>query len=113
LTEKKIIQKLCPDSPVRMTNLNGKSVSIPAIAKRISSFLTLLKGRYYPVLILVDREGRPETSEAIEEELVRELVGQYGCKPQDIVVSCPDRMIENWMLADAELLKRRFEVEIP
>jgi hypothetical protein len=53
-TEKKILQGLCPDSPIRMTNLNGKDVAIAAIAKRVSSLLKLLKGRYYPVIILVD-----------------------------------------------------------
>ena len=42
-TEKKIVQHLCRDAPVRMTNLNGKDVSIAAIAKRVSSLIKLLK----------------------------------------------------------------------
>lgn len=111
-TEKKIIQRICPDAPIRMTNLNGRDVSIAAIAKLVSSFIKLLKGRYYPVLVLIDREGRPQTSAEIERSLFAELTECYGISETDIIVSCPDRMIENWMLADPELFHRLHEITV-
>jgi hypothetical protein len=112
-TEKKILQHVCPDAPIRMTNLNGKDVSVVAIAKPVSSLLKLLKDRYYPVLILVDREDRELSSERIEAELTQELAGQHGICADNIVVSCPDRMIENWILSDPTLLKTLLDIDCP
>jgi hypothetical protein len=112
-TEKKIVQRLCPDMPIRMTNLNGRDVSIPAIAKRVSSLVKLLKDRYYPVLVLVDREAREQSSEEIEAALLRELVQEYGIQTDNVVVSCPDRMIENWMLSDPASLQALCDVNCP
>jgi len=54
-TEKKVLQRLCPGCPIRMTNLNGSDVSIEAIAKIVNSLVKLLKGRSFPVLIIFDR----------------------------------------------------------
>jgi hypothetical protein len=70
VTEKRIVQGLCPGSPVRMTNLNGKGVTPAAIAKAVYSLISLLKGRHYPVFVICDREGRIETSAVIEEALL-------------------------------------------
>ncbi|MGN6115978.1 MAG: DUF4276 family protein [Nitrobacter sp.] len=111
-TEKKIIQHICPDAPIRMTNLNGKDVSVVAIAKRVSSLIKLLKDRYYPVLVLVDREGRPQTSQELEQALCTELVDQHGIKAEEVIISCPDRMIENWMLADPKFFKSSYGIDI-
>lgn len=105
-TEKKIIQHICPEAPIRMTNLNGKNVNIAAIAKTVSSFIKLFKGRYFPVFVLVDREGRNQSAEEIERLLHHELVDCYGLAANDVIVSCPDRMIENWMLADSTYFNR-------
>jgi len=112
-TEKKIIQHLCPDSPIRMTNLNGKDVSVAAIAKRVSSLIKLLKGRYYPVLVLVDRENRQLSAAELESSLEDELANQYGISTDGLIISCPDRMIENWMLSDAPYLKQAFDIDAP
>lgn len=111
LTEKKIIQSICENSPVRMTNLNGKSVSLDAIAKAVRSLLTLLKHRHYPVFIIVDREERSLSSQAMEFELSR-LICKDELDPSNIIVSCPDRMIENWILGDKLLLEQELGVEI-
>jgi hypothetical protein len=103
-TEKKIVQALCQDSPVRMTGLNGRDAAITALAKAIQAFIKLFKGRYYPVIIVVDRETRDMTSEEMEAQLVHELQS-YGIDTAHIIMTCPDRMIENWMLADKELMQ--------
>lgn len=73
LTEKKIIQRLCKGVTVRTLSLNGKNVALTAIAKAAFSLIKLFKGRHYPIILIVDREGRSDTSEDIEEELARLL----------------------------------------
>ena len=57
-----------------------RDVSVPAIAKRVSSLIQLLKGRYYPVLILVDRETRSQAAKEIEASLADLLEHDYGIK---------------------------------
>ncbi len=96
--KKKIIQKLCPDSPVNLTNLNGKDVAIDAIAKRLQSLINILNNRYYPIVIIIDREKREQSYSDIKCELEQEIK-KYGIN--DILhIGVPDRMIENWILAD-------------
>jgi hypothetical protein len=111
LTEKKIIQRLCQGSVVRTTGLNGKDVALNAIAKATYSLIRLFRDRHYPVIIVVDREGRSEPSEWIEQELTRLLV-KLGANQQDLIISCPDRMIENWMLGDPKYFHEIYDVEL-
>lgn len=109
LTEKKIVQHLCPGSVVRMTQMNGKHVSVAAIAKAVSSLLALLRGRYSPVFIIFDREQRAEDSEILEEQLRQQLMSMCT-EEHNVIIASPDRMIENWILADRALLNRLFQV---
>ncbi len=95
--EKKVVQRLCPDAPVRMTNLNGKDVDLRVIARNVASFIKLLKGRHFPVCVIVDREERSDTSEQIERFLEIELRA-FGVDVE-LIVSSPDRMLENWIIA--------------
>jgi hypothetical protein len=111
-TEKKILQKLCYGAPIRMTNLNGVDVSITAIAKAVASLIRLLKGRHFPIVVVFDREGRGESSEALEQSL-RRLLGELYDGEEEIIISCPDRMIENWMLGDATYFRNAFGIELP
>jgi hypothetical protein len=111
-TEKKIVQRLCPGSPIRMTNLNGVDVSVSAMAKVVSSLIKLFKGRYFPVFVVVDRENRKETSEALEHLLCDELKAREELKGDHIIVACPDRMIENWMLADSVFFHNRYGIQV-
>ena len=112
LTEKKIIQRLCPGSPIRTTGLNGKNVALKAIAKVANAFIKLFRGRHYPIVIIVDREGRAQSSIEIEQELTRLLV-EHGVPENDVIVASPDRMIENWMLADHVMFSKVYDVECP
>lgn len=111
-TEKKIVQRLCRGSVVRMTGLNGMDVSISAIAKTAASFIKLFKDRYFPVVIIVDRERRSEPAASIEHKLLSELIDVYGVDKSRLIIACPDRMIENWMLADREQIEQQFGVKL-
>jgi len=102
-TEKKIVQELCPGQPVRRTDLNGKSVTITAIAKKIASLIRSLGNKYYPIIILIDKEERPLTFEQIADELMVKLI-EEDITDQDIRIGVADRMIENWIIADWEKL---------
>src|SRR5687767_14837605 len=51
-TEKLIVQKICPGKRVTRTDLNGKTVTIDAIAKKISSLIRALGNKYYPIIII-------------------------------------------------------------
>ncbi|RTE89467.1 DUF4276 family protein [Bradyrhizobium sp. LVM 105] len=111
LTEKKIVQRLCNGATVRLTGLNGKDVALEAIAKAAHSLIALLKGRHYPIVLIVDREKRPQSALEMEEELAALLKG-LGVSTKDIIISCPDRMIENWMLGDERYFDEVYDIKI-
>jgi hypothetical protein len=107
ITEKKIVQALCPKAPVRMTMLNGKDVAIPVLAKAAATLFRIYKDRYFPVMLIADRESRNISSEEMERAL-RAALADEGISGEEMIVSCPDRMIENWMLADGAYLQAKF-----
>lgn len=97
-TEQRSINKICPGHPIRLIGCNGKKVALSAIAKRLKTQIKLLNNRYYPIIILIDREDRKESIQEIKEELKKELI-KIGVKDECLISVC-DRMIENWILAD-------------
>jgi hypothetical protein len=96
--EKRIVQRLCKDATVKVTSLNGRSVQINRMIEVIASFLKLMKDRCFPVVILVDREGRDISSAEIERH-IRDGLKKLGYDERNLIVSSPDRMIENWIIA--------------
>jgi len=104
ITEQRAIQKICPGVKINTTQCNGKSVTIPTIAKRLSSLIKLLNNRHYPIIIIIDREDRKESSEEIKNLLENELLEINIGVP--FFVGVCDRMIENWMLADVQNLQK-------
>jgi len=102
-TEKLILEKICPGSKITRTDLNGKTVTIKAIAVKISSLIKLLGNKFYPIIIVVDKEERQESCSDLIAELTTEL-NQNGCADQDIRVFFADRMVENWIIADWKIL---------
>lgn len=100
-TELKIIQNICPGRPVKRTDCNGKDVELEAIAKKIALHIRLLGNRYYPIIILVDKENRNISFEEMAEQLRQKLI-EEGITDQDLRIGVADRMIENWILADWE-----------
>jgi hypothetical protein len=108
--EKLIINHLCPNHPVRILNCNGRDVKIEAAAKRMASLIRILK-RYYPIVIIFDREDRQTSSESISAELL-EKIKENGIQGVDIFIGVPDTMMENWMLADVKAINRYYFVNI-
>jgi hypothetical protein len=111
--EQRFIQGACPGQPVQKIGLNGKSVSIPAIAKRLGTQGRLLQRRYQPLVVVFDREGRSQTCTEIEAEL-RDLL-QFEDINVELIIGIADREIENWILADWDVFARcsRCDTEQP
>ena len=102
-TEQCFISQICPGRPIQRTNLNGKNVTIPAIAKKVASMIRLFGNRHYPIIVLIDKEDRESSIEDICDELHLQLEGE-GITNQDIRIGVADRMIENWIVADYQLV---------
>jgi hypothetical protein len=100
-TELKIVQKLCPNTPIQRTDLNGKRVTLEAIANKISQLVRLYGNRHYPIIVLIDKEDR-NISFNVMSQAIQQLLDDAGLTDQDIRVCVADRMIENWILADWE-----------
>ena len=111
-TELKIIQYLCPGKPVKRTDCNGKDVKIPLIAKKIASHIRILGNRHYPIIVLVDKENRELSFEDMVQQ-IRDALHNEGITDQDIRIGVADRMIENWIIADWELLAGNIDSKPP
>lgn len=105
-TEQTFIGQVCPGRPVQRTNLNGKDVTIPAIAKKVSTLIRLFGNRHYPIIILIDREDRTEEIQDICDNLYKELCKE-NLGNQDIRIGIADCMIENWIVADYKLIDKK------
>jgi hypothetical protein len=102
-TEKIFLSRACPGSPVKRLEINGKAVLLTAIVDRIESISKFFYGRYRPIVVVFDREGRKESADAIAASVATELTRR---RPTDqYAVGVADRMIENWILADWERLR--------
>jgi hypothetical protein len=71
-----------------------------------------MNNRYYPIVILTDREKRNDAFLTVAAELNREILEQLASKKltADIRIGVADRMIENWILADANALGNHAEI---
>ncbi|MEN6458582.1 MAG: hypothetical protein ABFC63_06590 [Thermoguttaceae bacterium] len=96
--EQKIVQRLCPGSPVRRHNCNGRDVEVAAAAKRIASLIRLIGNSYYPFVIVFDRESRTTAAMNLAKDIESQLRSE-GIT-DELIIGVPDRMIENWILAD-------------
>jgi hypothetical protein len=102
-TEKYVLSKICPGRPVSRTDLNGKSVTICAIANKIASLIKIFNNRYYPIIIVIDRESRVDDCENISAQLLNEL-NNRDLQNHDIRINVADKMFENWIIADWDVL---------
>src|SRR5687767_9415970 len=105
-TERNIIHNVCPGSPIKRTDLNGKEVTIEAMAKKIASIIRVLNNRHYPIIILVDKEARNISFKEMSNKL-EELIKKEGINNIDIRIGVADRMLENWIIADWDKLKSK------
>ena len=88
---------------------NGRDVPISFLCKFMESTLRL-RGVYDLVIVWLDREERGEEAEDIA-RLMRESLLNQGIAPDKVFVGVADRMTENWILADEELITQFFELE--
>jgi len=102
-TEQCFISQICPGKPIQRTNLNGKNVTVSAIAKKVASMIRLFGNRHYPIIVLIDKEDRINTIDNICDEL-HKLLLEEGIVNLDIRIGVADRMIENWIVADYKLI---------
>ena len=70
------------------------------------AIIRILNNRNYPIVILTDREKRSDDFVKFADDLKTEIVSELAKKgiSLDIRVGVADRMIENWILADADVL---------
>jgi hypothetical protein len=108
--EKLIINYLCPNQPVRLLNCNGKDVQIGVAAKRMASLIRLLK-KYYPIIIIFDRENRKDNFKKISVDLL-EKIKENNIQDVEIYIGIPDTMMENWMLADVNAINNYYSVKM-
>jgi Domain of unknown function (DUF4276) len=110
-TELNILRQLCPNQPIRRS-INGKDVSLKKAAEQIVAIIRLLNNRNYPIVILTDREKRNDDFVKIANDLKREIDEALAKKEivMDIRIGVADRMIENWILADADALNNHPEI---
>jgi len=102
--EQKFIQSVCPGQPVRYINCNGDDVAIETMAKFIASLIRILDNKYYPIVIVIDRESRDITSCDMCSVLLRYLKENEEVQDK-VIIGVADRMIENWILADPEIVR--------
>jgi hypothetical protein len=95
--EQKIIQSICPGSPVIRLNINGDSVSCEAIASRVSTLSRPWFNRFYPIVIIFDRERRQETCEEIEGS-IRSILAIPSEYKDQFIFCVIDRTIESWII---------------
>lgn len=106
--ERKIIQRVCPSKPIKLLQCNGKTVSYEAAAKRAASLIRLNKN-HYPIIIIFDREKRAEKADTVAEKLLAAILKQKIHKV-DIFIGIPDRMFENWILADINAVNSYYSI---
>ncbi|MCE5251069.1 hypothetical protein LLG96_12705 [bacterium] len=109
--EKRIVQNLCPGQPVRLMNCNGKNVTYDAAAKHAATLIRLLK-RYYPIIIVFDKEKRTDSSDVVARSLL-EAIATHDLQGVNILIGVPDCMIENWMLADITAINLYYNLHPP
>ena len=102
--EKLVLQHLCPDHPIRRIGCNGRDAPMATVARFIEKQLRVLDRAYYPAVILLDREERRETADDLIAALTREL-NDRGFTGR-FIIGMPDRMIENWIMADPDCVCR-------
>jgi hypothetical protein len=109
--EQLILQRVCDGVPIQRLNCNSDDTEIAAIVKRISAISRILNNRFYPICVLIDREGRAESAAKIIADIEAGLTAE-GLDPLQYRVGVCDRMIENWILADSDLIQTTFGVRL-
>jgi hypothetical protein len=83
--------------------VQGVAVSAEAIAKQLESQWRLRLGHFRNLVVVLDREGRQQSSSEFSKHL-EGLLYKHCEGVSVVIVGCPDRMIENWIIADHEVV---------
>ncbi len=97
-------------TPIVRIGTNGDDVEIATMGKFIDTKIRLFGNRYYPIVIIFDREKRKATCEEIREELYS-FLHEQGHRTQ-IEIAVADRTIENWILADGQAVSDHYEINL-
>lgn len=108
-TETHFINATFPKPHFQRPFPNGKDVSLDLIAESISDALEVVGGEIDAILVLLDREGRAITAQDMAVELSGKLK-KLGCN-RKIHIGVTDRHLENWILADQEAIREKFQRE--
>jgi len=71
--EQRMVQAACPGAKVVLLGANGDNVSMGTIAKFIATQFRLFNNRYYPIVVIFDREKRNEPCTDLKAELCKQL----------------------------------------
>jgi hypothetical protein len=96
-SEQKIVQKICPDSKALLLDCNGSHVKTSAIAKKIGTLYRIMNNRYFPIIVVFDREKRDASCEEIIEQLEQDLE-KLDLDKNQFRIGVADRKLESWML---------------
>lgn len=108
--EQLIARRICPGQPVTKIGCNGNSAPIEVVAKFIAAQIRVLNNRYYPIIIVFDREDRDMSCDKIKNDLLNILHDSYNFSDQDIRIFIADRMTEDLYLADIESIVRHYNL---
>jgi len=95
--EKKIVEKLCPGTPVRLIGCNGDHVIVEKLAEFVAVQIETLVNRFYPIYVIFDRERRQASCDDIIAEISIELE-KRGFDTKQLRFAVADRTSENWFL---------------
>jgi hypothetical protein len=108
--EQLIAAKICPGQPIKKIGCNGDEAPIAVMAKFVSAQIKILNNKYYPIVIVFDRENRQSTCEQIRLEMINILQNDYGYADQDIRIFVCDRMTEDLYLADIDTIVNHYKL---
>jgi hypothetical protein len=99
--EQKMVQLVCRQHKVVLLGVNGDNVSMATIASRIETHVKLFSNRYYPIIVIFDRERRVETVPELLTQL-NEIFGTKGLDMEQFRFLISDRDIEVMFVAHVE-----------
>ena len=102
--ELRSFRKRCAGCRVSLLPGAHAEMAHKGLAKQIAAALRPFASQISNVIVVLDREG----SEKIASELEGAIEGHVSRLTDiELCVVCPDRMIENWMLADVVAIKSK------
>lgn len=86
---------------------NGISISAEKLASNIASLYRAKSKLPDYIVVWVDGEGRPQSSKQIRKLIWDEMVAA-GAPDERLRIGVPDKMSENWIMADQDLIRSEF-----